>query len=76
MAILHSTIPDVALPFGSSCGALVKPMILIINPMIAKGMFTQFKDPKQGIKPTTIPTIERIPIIKPAICIGTYFLMV
>ncbi len=36
-------------------------MMLKINPANAKGMFTQFVHPKQGMKPTTIPITARMP---------------
>lgn len=41
--------------------------ILTIKPMKAKGILIQFKAPKQGIKPTSIPNRANIPKTKLAV---------
>ncbi|MDO4729110.1 MAG: hypothetical protein Q4B43_08925 [Bacteroidota bacterium] len=47
----------------------VQVIILTINPINAKGILTQLKAPKQGIKPNNMPQIAKIPKTKLAVFI-------
>ncbi len=68
IAIEHNTIPTTPLVLFSDFFELTNDIIPITNPIAAKGILSQLRVAKQGIKPIIIPTIESIPKIKLVIC--------
>jgi hypothetical protein len=72
IAIPQQITPAMDPPFFDSF-VVARAMILIINPIPAKGMFIQFRDPKHGKKAVNIPQIAKIPQTKLNVCILSPF---
>lgn len=76
IAMLQRIIPILELPFISRGRSAEEfATTLKISPTTEKGILSQFKEPKHGIKATNIPTIDKIPKIKLAICIDLMVLI-
>jgi hypothetical protein len=65
----HKIKPTIEFPLGSPSFTPTKAIILITNPITAKGMLIQFNDPKHGKKAIIMPAIDKIPNTKLATCI-------
>jgi len=73
IAIEHNTIPTIPLVLFSDLLELTNDTIPIINPIDAKGILSQLRVARQGIKPIIIPTTESIPKIKLVVCMREIF---